>query len=128
MIRYTAAVVLAIVLHPALARGQETVLTVDVPSADVYKSATTAAPVIGHAPRGTVLPVARNLGSWVKVTWPDGPEVSIRLGTLDDDPGIRPQTHSFASDAPAWAPVPDDGLPRYDGPPPSTSAASESAT
>jgi hypothetical protein len=61
-------------------------------------------------------------------TWPDGPEVSIRLGTLDDDPGIRPQYHSFAADVPPWDTLPDDGLPRYDGPPPSTSAASESAT
>jgi len=61
-------------------------------------------------------------------TWPDGPEVSIRLGTLDDDPGIRPQYHSFAADVPPWDRLPDDGLPRYDGPPPSTRAASESAT
>jgi hypothetical protein len=61
-------------------------------------------------------------------TWPDGPEVSIRLGTLDDDPGIRPQYHSFAADVPPWDRLPDDGLPRYDGPPPSTSVPSESAT
>ena len=61
-------------------------------------------------------------------TWPDGPEVSIRLGTLDDDPGIRPQYHSFAADVPPWDRLPDDGLARYDGPPPSTRAASESAT
>jgi hypothetical protein len=47
-------------------------------------------------------------------SWPDGPEVSIRLGTLDDDPGIRPQFHNFVADAPAWLPVPDDGLPRYE--------------
>jgi hypothetical protein len=40
--------------------------------------------------------------------------VSIRLGTLDDDPCIRPQFHNFVADAPAWLPVPDDGLPRYD--------------
>jgi hypothetical protein len=46
--------------------------------------------------------------------WPDGPEVSIRLGTLDDDPGIRPQFHTFTADAPPWLPVADDGLPRYD--------------
>jgi len=61
-------------------------------------------------------------------TWPDGPEVSIRLGTLDDDPGIRPQYHSFAADVAPWDRLPDDGLPRYDGPPPSTNAASESTT
>jgi len=61
-------------------------------------------------------------------TWPEGPEVSIRLGTLDDDPGIRPQYHSFAADVAPWDRLPDDGLPRYDGPPPSTSVPSESAT
>jgi hypothetical protein len=51
-------------------------------------------------------------------TWPEGPEVSIRLGTLDDDPGIRPQYHSFAADRAPWDEQPDDGLPRYPGRPP----------
>jgi hypothetical protein len=46
-------------------------------------------------------------------SWPTGPEVSIRLGTLDDDPQIRPSFHNFTADAPAWLPVPDDGLDRY---------------
>jgi hypothetical protein len=46
-------------------------------------------------------------------TWPDGPEVSVRFGTLDDDPGIRPQYHSFVRDVPPWDAVPDDGLPRW---------------
>src|SRR5690242_12625629 len=47
-------------------------------------------------------------------SWPDGPEVSIRLGTLDDDPGIAPQFHNFVADAPPWLPVPEgDGLKRY---------------
>jgi hypothetical protein len=46
-------------------------------------------------------------------TWPDGPEVSIRLGCLDDDPGIRPQYRAFAADAVPWEPLPEDGLPRY---------------
>lgn len=46
-------------------------------------------------------------------SWPDGREVSIRLGTLDDDPGIRPQFHNFVADAPPWLPVPDDGLERH---------------
>ena len=46
-------------------------------------------------------------------SWPDGSEVSIRLGTLDDDPGIRPTFHNFVADAPAWLPVPDDGLERH---------------
>ncbi len=46
-------------------------------------------------------------------TWPDGPEVSIRLGVLDDDPGIGPQYHSQTASAAPWETLPDDGLPRY---------------
>ena len=47
-------------------------------------------------------------------TWPEGPEVSIRLGTLDGDPGIRPQYRTFVADKAPWDEVPDDGLPRYE--------------
>jgi hypothetical protein len=51
-------------------------------------------------------------------TWPDGPEVSVRFGALDDDPGIRPQYRSFTSSAAPWDEIPEDGLPRYgDGAP-----------
>jgi len=46
-------------------------------------------------------------------TWPDGPEVSIRLGALDADPGIRPQYHSHTASAAPWDRIPDDRLPRY---------------
>ena len=55
-------------------------------------------------------------------TWPDGPEVSVRLGTLDDDPGVRPSYHSFTDDVPAWDTIPDDGLPRYPRRPPRDAA------
>jgi hypothetical protein len=51
-------------------------------------------------------------------TWPDGPEVSIRFGTLDGDPGVRPQYHSQTDSAAPWDELPDDGLPRYPGPAP----------
>jgi hypothetical protein len=47
-------------------------------------------------------------------TWPDGPEVSVRLGTLDGDPGIRPSYHSFVASKAAWDALPDDGLPRFE--------------
>ena len=47
-------------------------------------------------------------------SWPGGREVSIRLGTLDDDPQIRPQFHNYVGGAPAWLPLCDDGLPRYE--------------
>jgi hypothetical protein len=46
-------------------------------------------------------------------TWPDGPEVSVRLGSLDGDPGIRPQYHSWVDSKAPWDRLPADGLPRY---------------
>jgi hypothetical protein len=50
-------------------------------------------------------------------TWPGGPEVSIRFGTLDGDPGIRPQDHVFADSRAPWHEITDD-LPRHPGPRP----------
>jgi hypothetical protein len=40
-------------------------------------------------------------------------EVAVRLGTLDGDPGIRPQYRQFLESASAWEAVPEDGLARY---------------
>jgi hypothetical protein len=51
-------------------------------------------------------------------TWPDGPDVSVRLGALEGDPGIRPQYRSFTDSAAPWDVIPDDGLPCYPGPAP----------
>ena len=51
--------------------------------------------------------------------WPEGPEVSVRLGSLDGDPEIRPQYHSFVASRAAWDELLEDGLPHYAGPPPS---------
>lgn len=42
-------------------------------------------------------------------------QVAIRLGTLDADPGIRPQYRQFVDSAAPWEPLPDDGLQRYPG-------------
>jgi hypothetical protein len=45
---------------------------------------------------------------------PDDPEViSVRMGTFDADPGIRPSYRQFVAYAAPWEPIPDDGLPRY---------------
>ena len=46
-------------------------------------------------------------------TWPKGPEVSIRFGALDGDPGIRPQFHTYVDSRAPWDELADDGLPRY---------------
>jgi hypothetical protein len=41
--------------------------------------------------------------------------VHVRLGALDADPGIRPEYRQWVSSAAPWEPIPDDGLPRFDG-------------
>jgi hypothetical protein len=46
--------------------------------------------------------------------WPEGEEISIRLGALDGGPGIRPQCHSFVGSKAPWYELPDDGLERFD--------------
>lgn len=87
MFRRAAAVVLALTFNPALVSAQDTVFTVTVPSADVYKGPTNVTPIVGRAARGTVLPVSRNLGSWAKVAWPDAPDgvgyVHLTMGRLE---------------------------------------------
>jgi hypothetical protein len=42
-----------------------------------------------------------------------GDVYGVRLGTLDQDPGIRPQYHQYTAYAPAWEALPEDGLPRF---------------
>jgi hypothetical protein len=45
---------------------------------------------------------------------PNHPEsIGIRMGTFDDDPGIRPSVRQFVAFAAPWDPIPADGLPRY---------------
>jgi hypothetical protein len=45
---------------------------------------------------------------------PDDPDVvSVRLGAIDGDPGIRPQSRQFVAYAAPWEPIPEDGLPRH---------------
>jgi hypothetical protein len=54
-------------------------------------------------------------GSQLFTTDPADPEsVVVRLGALDQDPGVRPSLHQFVAYAAPWEPIPDDGLPRYD--------------
>jgi hypothetical protein len=70
-------------------------------------------------PDGMVKAFCRRCGSSLfGGSWPEGREVSVRLGSLDADPGIRPQYHSFAASKAVWETLPEDGLPRYDGAPP----------
>jgi hypothetical protein len=43
----------------------------------------------------------------------DASVISIRLGVVDGDPGIRPSYRQFVAYAVPWEPIPDDGLPRF---------------
>src|SRR4051812_22640199 len=115
MICRIAAVVLTLALTPALARAQDTVLTVTAPSADVYKAPSNVTPVVGHASRGAVLPVSRNLGSWVKVAWPGAPDgvgyVHVTMGQLGPASAAAPASNmsprvASASASSAGAPIP----------------------
>jgi Bacterial SH3 domain len=72
MFRYVAAViVVAVCLGSSPAFAQNAALTVKVPSAEVHQTPSVGSPVIGRAPRGAVLEVTREVGDWVKVSWPD---------------------------------------------------------
>jgi hypothetical protein len=53
-------------------------------------------------------------GSHTHTSHPENPElVAIRLGCVDEDPGVRPSAHQFVAYAMPWHPLPDDGLPRF---------------
>jgi len=104
------AVALALVWSPAVLRAQDTasaqdaVLTISAPSAEVYKGPSNVTPVIGHVPRGTAIPVLRNLGSWVKVAWPAGVDgvgyVRVAMGSLSPGTPASDATPSASSSAP----------------------------
>jgi hypothetical protein len=44
----------------------------------------------------------------------DGSIMTVRLGTLDDDPGVRPELRQFVGSAASWEAIPDDGMPRFE--------------
>jgi hypothetical protein len=46
-------------------------------------------------------------------TWPDGPQVSIRMGAFDDDPGMRPQFHTYVASRAPWDQITDE-LPQFE--------------
>jgi hypothetical protein len=53
-------------------------------------------------------------GSQIYTSNPENAQlISVRLGALDGDPGVRPSIHQFVDYAAPWEPIPDDGLPRF---------------
>jgi hypothetical protein len=99
MFRRAASVVLALILNPTLLHAQDTVFTVTVPSADVYQGPSNVTPVIGHVSQDTALIVSRDLGSWIKIAWPDAQDgigyVRATIGRVGaPDTGARATTVS----------------------------------
>ena len=86
MIRQASIFTIAVALIPTYAFAQGSQFTVSVQSAAVRKAPSTGSPVVGQAPRGAVLDVTRDIGSWVKVAWPDAPDgagyVHVSMGTI----------------------------------------------
>lgn len=53
-------------------------------------------------------------GGHLYTSHPENPDIlAIRMGALDQDPGIRPLAHQFTAYAAPWFPVPDDDLPKF---------------
>jgi hypothetical protein len=43
----------------------------------------------------------------------DPDRISVRMGTFDSDPGIRPSYRQYVAYAAPWESIPDDGLERF---------------
>ena len=106
------AIIVVFVSSPAAAQdpaAQGMTLTVSVPSAAIRKSPSVASPVVGEAPRGAVLDVTRDVGSWVKVTWPDATGgsgyVHQSMGTLSNRPSREQRIATAVASLPPPAPA-----------------------
>ena len=120
MIRHAAAVIVGLCLSVPPLSAQTTTLTLKVSAtaAVVHKAPTLASPVIGKALRGTDLVVTREIGDWVKVSWPTAADgvgyVRTTVGTIARG-GAGAQTNAradvaagaTAAPAPTSTPVPD---------------------
>jgi Bacterial SH3 domain len=110
MVRHAAAVAVAVCLIPAWLTAQSTTFTVTTESASVHKGPSTGTAVIGQARRGTVLPVTRELGSWVKVSWPAAPDgagyVHVSWGSIAPRAMPNSTRPAGSASAPAAEPPP----------------------
>jgi len=108
MVRHAAAVAVVMLLSPAWLLAESATLTITTASANVHKAPSTGSAVVGQAPRGTTLKVTRELGSWVKVSWPAAPDgagyVHVSWGSMAR--GAQPDSRRDAGLAPARAPEP----------------------
>ena len=119
MTRHAAAIAVVVCLSPTLLSAQSTQLsaqstqfTIGSEPADVHKSPSTGSPVIGQASRRSVLTVTRELGSWVKVSWPPAEDgvgyVHVTMGSIGNGsvPASRPPARATTTITPTPARTP----------------------
>ena len=106
MLRHTLVVGLALCLSPSWLSAQSTEVSVNTASANIYTSPSTGGPVVGTAPRGTALEVTRELGSWLKISWPSAPDgvAYVHVSTITRN--VAPDPNRIAAFSPP-RPVPD---------------------
>jgi hypothetical protein len=114
---YAAAVAVVFVMGISPLYAQDAQFVVTATSAEVHKTPSTGSAVIGRAPRGKSFQVVRELGSWVRVSWPEAQDgvgyLHTAWGTIShgttaqaaaaataETPAARP---AFESDSPASA-------------------------
>jgi hypothetical protein len=111
MFHRAAVVAVIFCLNPVALRAQEAGFRIDADSASIHLSPSTGSPVIGRARRGDVLEVAREIGSWLKIAWPEADggvayvhvSTGSRTGTSPSGAGPAPATtvhHSSLSQVP----------------------------
>ena len=86
MTRRALALVALLFVNPVWLSAQDADFKVESASANVHKAPSIGSPVIGQARQGVALEVRRDLGSWVKVPWPDAPD---GVGYVHTSMGIR---------------------------------------
>lgn len=66
----------------------------------------------------TIRKFCRVCGSSIVNEWdPEPDHYGLAMGSLDDDPGVRPASHEFVGSKAPWYEIRDD-LPQHDGFPP----------
>jgi hypothetical protein len=105
MVRHAAAAIaLVFTLSPSWLSAQSTTFTVTTESASIHKAPSTGSAVIGHVARGRMLPVTRELGSWVQVSWPEADNgagyLNLSWGTLGNRSTAADPTRSAATTSP----------------------------
>ena len=65
-------------------------------------------------PQGFAKAFCTQCGGALWAQSPQDPSIlSVRMGTFDADPAVRPSYRQYAAYAAPWEPIPDDGLPRF---------------